>query len=186
MNDNEYMSISAFAEVVGVSTQNIYERIRKKDNAIQRYIMPDSKPVKIHISAVKELYNKTLQSTLSSTLQSESKSGNTEGIGEFKLPFHDTFTETKRVQEEDNAYLKVIAVLENQIEQQKKDLESKDKIIVSITDRLKESQRLLDQQQQLALADKQKILELEERTKVVEQPQQKKWYSGFLALLKGE
>ena len=62
MNDNECMSISAFAEVVGVSTQNIYERIRKKDNAIQRYIVPNSKPVKIHISAIKELYNKTLQS----------------------------------------------------------------------------------------------------------------------------
>lgn len=82
--------------------------------------------------------------------------------------------------------MKVIAVLENEIAQKNKELENKDKIIQSITDRLGESQRLLDQQQQLALADKQKILELEERTKVVEQPQQKKWYSGFLALLKGE
>lgn len=82
--------------------------------------------------------------------------------------------------------MKVIAVLENEIAQKNKELENKDKIIQSITDRLGESQRLLDQQQQLALADKQKILELEERTKVVEQPQQKKWYSGFLSLLKGE
>lgn len=185
MNDNEYMSISAFAEVVGVSTQNIYERIRKKDNAIQRYIMPDSKPVKIHISAVKELYNKTLQSTLSSALQSENKSGNTEGkSSQTELPLQTSFKDNEK--EKDTEYLKVIAILENEIAQKNKELESKDKIIVSITDRLKESQRLLDQQQQLALADKQKILELEERTKVVEQPQQKKWYSGFLALLKGE
>ena len=184
MNDNEYMSISAFAEVVGVSTQNIYERIRKKDNAIQRYIMPDSKPVKIHISAVKELYNKTLQSPLSSALQSESTSGNNEvKSSQTELPLQTSFKDNEK---EENAYLKVIAVLENEIAQKNKELENKDKIIQSITDRLGESQRLLDQQQQLALADKQKILELEERTKVVEQPQQKKWYSGFLSLLKGE
>lgn len=190
MNDNEYMSISAFAEVVGVSTQNIYERIRKKDNAIQRYIMPNSKPVKIHNSAVKELYNKTLQRPLSSALQSEDKSGNTEGMGELGLPLHTPSTETQRVQDENNAYLKVIAVLENQIEQQKKDLENKDKIIASITERLKDSQKLLDQQQQLALADKKNMTELENKIRLLEQPQsneelavQKKW--SIFSIFKG-
>lgn len=186
MNDNEYMSISAFAEVVGVSTQNIYERIRKKDNAIQRYIVPNSKPVKIHISAIKELYNKTLQSPLSSDLQSEKiESMRTHN----KVPLQPP-NESQRLQDESNAYLKVIEILENQIEQQKKDLESKDKIIASITDRLQESQKLLDQQQQLALADKKNMAELENKIKLLEQPQhnedaefQKKW--SIFSLFKG-
>jgi len=172
MNEKEYLGISAFASLVNVSTQSIYERLNKKDNAIHKYIKADSKPAQIHISAIKELYGKTLTSTCTGTLQRESTSGKTEGMGELGLPLHAPSTETQKVQDEDNAYLKVIAVLENQIEQQKKDLETKDKQIAEISERLKDSQNLLSQQQQLALADKQNnILMLEDKTQ-----KQRKWY----------
>lgn len=79
--------------------------------------------------------------------------------------------------------MKVIAVLENEIAQKNKELENKDKIIQNITERLGESQRLLDQQQQLALADKKNMIELENKIKLLEQPQQKKW--SILSIFKG-
>lgn len=172
MNEKEYLGISAFASLVNVSTQSIYERLNKKDNAIHKYIKENSKPVQIHISAIKELYGKTLTSTCTGTL----KNGDNESGGTGYVPLHaspnNPSTETQKVQGEDNAYLKVIAVLEKQVEQQKKDLETKDKQLAEISERLKASQNLLSQQQQLALADKQNnILMLEEKTQ-----KQKKWY----------
>lgn len=172
MNDNEYIAISRFAEIVNVSTQSIYERINKKDNVIHQYIKADSKPLQIHISAIKELYNKACSSTLTSTLKGgENESGGT-GYVPLQATTNNPSTETQKVQGEDNAYLKVIAVLEKQVEQQKKDLETKDKQLAEISERLKDSQNLLSQQQQLALADKQNnILMLEEKTQ-----KQKKWY----------
>lgn len=172
MSEKEYLGISAFASLVNVSTQSIYERLNKKDNAIHKYIKADSKPVQIHISAIKELYGKTLTSTCTGTLKNgENEIGGT-GFVPLQATTNNPSTETQKIQDEDNAYLKVIAVLENQIEQQKKDLETKDKQIAEISERLKDSQNLLSQQQQLALADKQNnILMLEEKTQ-----KQKKWY----------
>lgn len=176
MNDNEYIAISTFSKITNVSVQSIYERINKKDNAIHKYIKADSKPLQIHISAVKDLYNKDYSSTLTSTLKggdimSEKKPSGTPESGPSSLKFFAP-TETPKVQDEDNAYLKLIAVLEKQVEQQKKDLETKDKQIAEISERLKDSQNLLSQQQQLALADKQNnVLMLGEKTQ-----KQKKWY----------
>ena len=160
MNDKEYLGISAFAELVNVSTQSIYERINKKDNAIHKYMKNDTKPFQIHISAVKELYGKTLTSTCTSTLQNEKKA-------EEHIPLQSPSTENKI--SEEVMYKKVIAVLEEQIAQQKKELEAKDNIIANITERLGTSQKLLDQQQQLTLADRQKILMLEQKNKEQEQ-----------------
>lgn len=172
MNDNEYIAISTFSKITNVSVQSIYERINKKDNAIHKYIKADSKPLQIHISAVKDLYNKDYSSTLTSTLKGgENESGGT-GYVPLQATTNNPSTETQKVQDEDNAYLKVIAVLEKQVEQQKKDLETKDKQIAEISERLKDSQNLLSQQQQLALADKQNnVLMLGEKTQ-----KQKKWY----------
>lgn len=172
MNEKEYLGISAFASLVNVSTQSIYERLNKKDNAIHKYIKADSKPVQIHISAIKELYGKTLTSTCTGTLKNgDNESGGT-GFVPLQATTNNPSTETQKIQDEDNAYLKVIAVLEKQVEQQKKDLETKDKQIAEISERLKDSQNLLSQQQQLALAYQQNnILMLGEETQ-----KQKKWY----------
>ena len=99
----------------------------------------------------------TLQGTIQSTETEEEKT----------VPLQDDF-----LSENKSAYLKIITVLENQIEQQKKELDSKDKIIASITDRLEASQKLVDQQQQLSLADRKNILELENKIKLLEQPKE--------------
>lgn len=166
MNDNEYLGITAFSNAVGVKPQGIYERISKKNNAIHKYIKPNSKPTQIHISAVKELYGITLTSALTSTLTSEEKSVNSE------VPLQ------KLSQKKTNKKLiyrdKLVESLERQIEEQKKELEKKDKFIDSIMIRLEESQKLLDQQQQLALAEKkEQILLLGEETK---EKKNNKWY----------
>lgn len=165
MNDKEYIGISAFADMVNVSVQNIYERIKKKDNAIQKYVKTDCKPYKIHISAVEELYGKNHSSTCSSPLSSTLKVENEDAK---KIPLQNPSTGND-ASGEMLYYKKIIAVLENQIEEQKNELKTKDTIIANMTERLGTSQKLLDQQQQLALADKQKILMLEEKNKEQEQ-----------------
>lgn len=167
MNDKEYLGITAFSNAVGVKPQGIYERISKKNNAIHKYIKPNSKPTQIHISAIKDLYGITLTSALTSTLTSEEKSVNNE------IPLQKL--SQKKISKNVIYRDKLVESLERQIEQQKKELESKDKIINSIMIRLEESQKLLDQQQQLALEDKKEkqILLLGDETK---EKNNNKWY----------
>lgn len=162
MNDNEYLKIGAFSRAVGVQPQGIYERINKPNNAIHKYIKPNSKPTEIHVSAIKDLYGITLTSALSSTLTSAEKR-----VDSIKVPLQKK--ENKKIIYRD----KLVLSLERQIEEQKKQLEKKDEIIESIMERLKENQKLLDQQQQLALEDKkEQILLLGEGTK----ENKNKWY----------
>lgn len=185
MKINEELYVSELAEILDIRTQSIYERLKKENNIINKYRVPDTDPVKLYKAVIEEVYKKDLKDleqqeneTLQSTLQGTEEEQN-------KNPLHEN--------ESKENYLKVIAVLEKQVEQQKKDLETKDKIILSITERLAESQNLVNQQQQLALADKKSMLELEEKIKLLEQPkdnieepQENKWsiFSIFKKKLK--
>lgn len=54
--DNE-LSVSKIAEITGITTQSIYERLRKENNEIKKYIVPDKEPVKLYKAVLKEIYN---------------------------------------------------------------------------------------------------------------------------------
>lgn len=52
--------VSELAEIINIRTQSIYERLKKKDNIIQQYIVPNSEPVRLYKAVIEKVYNKNL------------------------------------------------------------------------------------------------------------------------------
>lgn len=161
MNIKEELEIQELAELVKRTPQSIYDRLSKKDNKIQQYVVQDSQPVRLYKNVIQDVYNISLESientenssTCSSTCSSDE---NTEKSGNDTNEF----------------YNYKIQLLESIIDSQKKELESKNETISNLT-------KLLDQEQQLALRDKQKLAELETKTLLLEESQEKKKWGIF-------
>ena len=139
--DEKYYSVSEFAEMVNVSVQSIYQRIKKTDDDIHRYIKFQKGKRYISEKAV-EIYNKDL----------------TAGAEEEK-------TEKQSEQNE------IAEIYKKQVEYLTAEIEVKNKQIEELQERLKASseretnyQQLLNQQQQLNGIDKQRVLQLEAET----------------------
>lgn len=160
MGESE-LSVQELSNRTGKSIQSIYKRIKNKNDIIQSFLKRDSEgnilePVKIFESAIDVIYNKGATSPKLNTKPS---------LVEFRQ--EEEKTESKQ---EQNAYTKAIEVLneqlkvlQNELQAEREDKQQKDKLIFELNERLAESQRNLDQQQQLQLLDKQRIKQLEER-----------------------
>lgn len=140
----KYFSIAEFAEKANVSPQSVYQRIKRENDEIHKYIKisKDGKKV-IAETAIDIIYNKNIN-------------GNYEEI-----------EETEK-QTQDNI---IIDILQNQVKQLTAEIEFKNKQIEELQTQLKASseretnyQHLLNQQQTLNGMDKQKILLLENET----------------------
>lgn len=160
MNDVE-LSVQELSNRTGRSIQSIYKRIRNKNDVIQGFLKRDSEgnvlePVKVFESVIDVVYNKG---------NSKPKPNTQPSLVEFRQK-----EEGKERKEEQTAYSKTIEVLQEQLnllqeelKAERADKEQKDKLIFELNERLAESQRNLDQQQQLQLLDRRRIQELEER-----------------------
>lgn len=160
MEENE-LSVQELSNRTGKSIQSIYKRIKNENDVIQGFLKRDNEgnilePVRIFESVIDVVYNKGTTATKLNTKPS---------LVEFRQ--EEEKTESKQ---EQNAYTKAIEVLQDQINLLKEELEvereekkQKDVLISQLNDRLAESQRNLDQQQQLQLLDKRRIRELEEK-----------------------
>lgn len=69
------------------------------------------------------------------------------------------------IEEKQTAEMKVIEILQKELEEQRKSNEIKDNQINELTEMLQNSQRMLDQEQKLNAMNTQRILQLEESTK---------------------
>lgn len=152
----EFISIKDFAELAGVTTQSIYKRIKKADNPIQPFIKQEGNQFTIDKVALQVLYKVGVEETTTQQGCEVDK--------EVEKHYLNKGTETRAREQEENASLKVIDILQEQLEAQRKDIESKNILIAELNNRLAESQRMLDQQQKLSIIDKQRILELEAGT----------------------
>ena len=79
------------------------------------------------------------------------------------------------IEEKQTAEMKVIEILQKELEEQRKSNEIKDNQINELTEMLQNSQRMLDQEQKLNAMNTQRILQLEESTK----NKKKKSFFGF-------
>ena len=155
--DENTLSVQELSNKIGKSIQSIYKRINNKNDMIQGFLKRDEQgniiePVRIYEKVIDVVYNKgdiKPKPTAKPSLVEVSE---------------------KETQQEQNAYTKAIEVLQDQINLLKEELEvereekkQKDVLISQLNDRLAESQRNLDQQQQLQLLDKQRIRQLEEK-----------------------
>lgn len=160
MEENE-LSVQELSNMTGKTIQSIYKRIKNENDVIQGFLKRDNEgnilePVRIFESVIDVVYNKGTTATKLNTKPS---------LVEFRQE-----EEKAENKQEQNAYTKAIEVLQDQINLLKEELEvereekkQKDVLISQLNDRLAESQRNLDQQQQLQLLDKQRIRQLEER-----------------------
>lgn len=172
----EFISIKDFAELAGVSTQSVYKRIRKADNPIQPFLKREDNQLTIDKVALNVLYGVEVDQT---TTQPSLKVGNSlQNDSEMK----EDVKESKEIKEEATATNKVIDILREQLQAQRKDIEEKNTLIAELNNRLAEVTTLLDQQQKLSIADKKRILELEAGEQERQEKEEKK---GFFNWLKG-
>lgn len=148
------LSVQELSNRTGKSIQSIYKRIKNKNDVIHGFLKRDNKgniiePVRIYENVIDVIYNKK-----SDIPKLNPKPSLVEPLGENK----------------ESPYLKTIEVLQEQLNllqvelsAEREDKKQKDKLIFELTERLAESQRNLDQQQQLSALDKKRILALEEK-----------------------
>ena len=139
--DEKYYSVSEFAELVNVSVQSIYQRIKKTDDDIHRYIKFQKGKRYISEKAV-EIYNKDL----------------TAGAEEEKNEKQNDLNEIAEI------YKKQVEYLTAEIEVKNKQIEELQERLKASSDRETNYQQLLNQQQQLNGIDKQRVLQLEAET----------------------
>lgn len=161
MEEMQELSVQELSDRTGRSIQSIYKRIRNKNDSIQAFLKRDSEgnvvePVRVFESVIETIYNKNkgrtnlnYKSNLVEVSERESR---------------------EKEKEAQSAYSKAIEVLQQQLnllqeelKAEREEKQQKDKLIFELNERLAESQRNLDQQQQLQLLDKQRIKELEEK-----------------------
>ena len=148
--EERYYSILEFAELVNVSVQSIYKRLKRKDNIIHKYVKIKNGKKVISGEAV-EIYKKD----------------------EYEYEDITEPEETEEPEEKENTYNQIIEIYQKQIELLTAEIEVKNRQIEELTAQLKASseretnyQHLLNHQQQLNLTDKQRVLLLEEQTQI--------------------
>ena len=139
--DEKYYSVLEFAEMVNVSVQSIYQRIKKTDDDIHRYIKLQKGKRYISEKAV-EIYNKDL----------------TAGAEEEKAEKQNDLNEIAEI------YKKQVEYLTAEIEVKNKQIEELQERLKASSERETNYQQLLNQQQQLNGIDKQRVLQLESET----------------------
>lgn len=140
MNER-YYSVSEFAELVNVSVQSIYQRIKKTDDDIHKYIKFQKGKKYISGKAV-EIYKKDLNTC--GDVREEKTENNQNEIAEI--------------------YKKQVEYLTAEIEIKNKQIEELQAQLKASSERETNYQHLLNQQQTLNGMDKQKILLLENET----------------------
>lgn len=139
--DEKYYSVLEFAEMVNVSVQSIYQRIKKTDDDIHRYIKLQKGKRYISEKAV-EIYNKDLNTC--GDVREEKAENNQNEIAEI--------------------YKKQVEYLTAEIEVKNKQIEELQERLKASSERETNYQQLLNQQQQLNGIDKQRVLQLEAET----------------------
>ena len=139
--DERYYSVSEFAELVKVSVQSIYQRMKKTDDDIHKYIKIQKGKKVISENAV-EIYNKDLKD------------------------YEEVAEEKTRVICEEIAeiYKKQVEYLTAEIEVKNKQIEELQEQLKASSERETNYQTLLNQQQKLNGIDKQRVLQLEQET----------------------
>ena len=159
--ETEYISIKDFAEKAGVSQQSLYKRLNKLNNQLNNYIKLIDNQKMIDIRALQEVYGveveqpiqpfiqpveQPIQPLLQATIESLSK-------------------ELERKSEELQAKDKQYADLKASMEEQ---LKSKDRQIADYSERLKEANFNLSNEQRLRLEEHEEKRQLQEKLSLLE------------------
>lgn len=135
MENNEYLTVTAFAKVVGTSNQAIYQQLNKRLKPYYKVI--DNKKM-INIKAIEDIYQKSVDTTNQQVFQEDKQ----ELINELKEHIKD---------------------LQEQLAVARADKEVKDKQIADLNERLAEA-NALNQNNQILISRQQEPATLPEQT----------------------
>lgn len=130
--ENKYLSVAEFAAAAGVTQQSVYKRLNKKNDELQPFVKEQNGKRVISAAAITAIYKKPLQQEQPPTEQKEESSLD-----------------------------KIIDILQQQIEAQRKDIAEKNLQIERLSSQLEKEQESLQREQQLHLLTNQKLLALE-------------------------
>lgn len=155
--DENTLSVQELSNKIGKSIQSIYKRINNKNDMIQGFLKRDEQgniiePVRIYEKVIDVVYNKgdiKPKPTAKPSLVEVSE---------------------KETQQEQNAYIKAIEILQGQLNLLKDELQAereankqKDKLNSELLESLNKCQQNLDQEQQLHLIDSKRLIALEQK-----------------------
>lgn len=134
--ENEFVSVKEFAEMVGVSQQSIYKRLKKENDPLIAYSIAKGSKTFISSKAVLDVFKQE----------------------------EPLLTEKESIEDKTITILtEQIETLKSIINGKDKEIESLNNQIINLTKLLEKQQELTDQQQKLNAIDKQNILLLEEK-----------------------
>ena len=142
--ETKYYSVKEFAELLGISPQSIYKRLKKHSDPIHQHTKTVDNKTLIADSAVEEVFKREFVTVNDTEPAEENKTG---------IPLDSAYT----------MLLEQIEVLQGVIENKDKEIQRLSAQNERLTSLLEEQQTLTKQQQQLSALDKQKILLLEEK-----------------------
>lgn len=148
----DLLSVKEIADIVGVTEQSVYKRLKKVDNPIQAFVVYENNQLRIRKSAIELVYRKKVDNTTTQP--------SLNGVEKVEKEKEENTDKGQNVSSA--SYEKIIDILRQQLEANQKEMEEKNNIIKALNDRLAEQSQMLNQQQKLSAMDKQRILELEE------------------------
>lgn len=175
MLNKEYLSINEFAELVGVSPQSVYKRIKKENNPIKPYLK-EVEGVKYISRSAKILYK--------SAAAAEEK----EDIIDQK-EINQTRSDQQQ-QPERNSMERLLDILDQQLKDQQQQLKEKDRQLMEkdqqigkLLDQIAEITKIVDQQQQLTALNHKNLMidqkEAEDQPRSEQQPKKSLWERLF-------
>ena len=148
----DLLTVKDFAEKAGVSVQSIYKKLAKTNNPIQRYLKV--------VDGVKYIEPRALEILYSPKAASAADDEEPPVVEETPPP------KQAAPQQSKNSTDRILDLLEKQLEEQRRQLlekdrqlQEKDNQIKSLLDRLEESSKIINQQQQLTAMNTQALLE---------------------------
>ena len=153
--EKDLLTVKEFADLAGVSVQSIYKKLGKANNPIQRYLKVVDGVKYISRTALEVLY----------------ASGPAPRAEEREHTILDD-----EPQQMKNSTDRLLDILEQQLEEQRRQIQEKDiqiaaqnEQIKSLLARLEESSKIIDQQQKLTAMNTKALLETEKKEEAVEQ-----------------
>lgn len=162
---NDELGIAELARYAGIQSQSIYVRLRDEKNKIQKYVVPNSSPIRIRKEALPDVFGKPLEikenNTIQHTIQQENKSDN---LHELELLKNKISFLEQRLQDKDQLII-----------EKEKQITDKDDYISKQQNEIENLMTLLGQEQALHLQMKKQIDELEIKALPTAEDNKKGW-----------
>lgn len=157
----EYLSIKDFAKRAGVSQQSLYKRLNKLNNQLNNYIKLVDNQKMIDIRALQEVYGVEVEQPIQPIIQPVEQPIQPNLQATIESLSKELERKSEELKAKDKQYSDLVASMEEQ-------LKSKDRQIADYSERLKEANFNLSNEQRLRLEEHEEKRQLQEKLSLLE------------------